>query len=72
MQNVARFVICTILAVDAEQDSDPVSREIFQRFASQNGFGGTGFLNRTTAEEAEWDHKIVFGESNAFHRGPKL
>lgn len=72
MQQLSNCVIGTILVVDAERDSDPVSGEILRRFASQNGFGGTGFLNRTTAEEAAWDHRIVFEESNGFHRESKL
>ena len=72
MQSLAQFVIGTILVVDAERDNDPISGEISRRFASQNGFGGTDCLNRTTAEEIEWDHRIVFEESNGLHSVPKL
>ena len=59
MERFAVVVSGTLMVVDAESDGDPVSLELFKRFAKVGGFRDSS--ERDWKAEVEWDSKIVFG-----------
>lgn len=62
MEKFATVVSGTLMAVDAERDGDPVSLELFRRFAKVGGFASS--VERDWRTDVEWDSRIVFGRSS--------
>lgn len=61
MDTFAAIVIGALMIADVERDGDPVSAEVFKRFAKTRGFGEPYEGDWVT--QTVWDSKIVFGEA---------